>query len=99
VPSETGASYGDLDPQYLTASYRVYLNEPDAKRVFAYIKQLQASSPVWNAETYNCTSIIGSIADFMGLKVPLRWQRPENFVNSLKAMNDGRQIVRVQSEQ
>ena len=35
----------------------------------------------------------------MGLKVPLRWQRPENFVNSLKAMNDGRQIVRVQSEQ
>ena len=99
VPSETGASYGDLDPQYLTASYRVYLNEPDAKRVFAYIKQLQASSPVWNAETYNCTSFIGSIADFMGLKVPLRWQRPENFVNSLKAMNDGRQIVRVQSEQ
>jgi hypothetical protein len=99
VPSETGASYGDLDPQYLTASYRVYLNEPDAKRVFAYIRQLQASSPVWNAETYNCTSFIGSIADFMGLKVPLRWQRPENFVNSLKAMNDGRQIVRVQSEQ
>jgi hypothetical protein len=54
VPSETKASYGDLDPQYLTASYRVYLNEPDAKRVFAYIKKLQASSPVWNAETTNC---------------------------------------------
>src|SRR6201990_966220 len=30
VPSETGASYGDLDPQYLTAHYRVYLNEADA---------------------------------------------------------------------
>src|SRR5207302_5582295 len=74
VPSETGASYGDLDPQYLTASYRVYLNEPDAKRVFAYIKKLQASSPLWNAETSNCTSFIGSIANFMGLKVPLRWQ-------------------------
>jgi hypothetical protein len=51
VPSETGASYGDLDPQYLTASYRVYLNEPDAKKVFAYIKQLQASSPLWSAES------------------------------------------------
>ena len=51
VPSETGASYGDLDPEYLTANYRVYLNEPDAKRVFAYIKKLQASSPLWNAET------------------------------------------------
>ena len=99
VPSETTASYGDLDPQYLTASYRVYLNEPDAKRVFAYIKKLQASSPVWNAETTNCTSFIGSIAEFMGLKVPHRWQRPENYVNILKAMNDGRQMIRLSSEQ
>ena len=93
VPSETGASYGDLDPQYLTASYRVYLNEPDAKRVFAYIKKLQASSPVWNAETSNCNAFIGSIANFMGLKVPNRWGRPENYVNNLKAMNGGRQMI------
>jgi hypothetical protein len=99
VPSETKASYGDLDPQYLTASYRVYLDEPDAKRVFAYIKKLQASSPVWNAETSNCTSFIGSIADFMELKVPLRWQRPEDYVNSLKAINGGRQIVHLSSAQ
>jgi hypothetical protein len=99
VPSETGASYGDLDPEYLTASYRVYLNEPDAKRVFAYIKKLQASSPVWNAETFNCTSFIGSIASFMGLKVPYRWQRPEEYVNNLKTMNGGSQIVRLSSEQ
>jgi hypothetical protein len=99
VPSETGASYGDLDPQYLTASYRVYLNEPDAKRVFAYIKKLQASSPVWSAEISNCTAFIGSIASFMGLKVPFRWERPEDYVNSLKAMNGGRQIVRLSSEQ
>jgi hypothetical protein len=95
VPSETGASYGDLDPEYLTASYRVYLNEADAKRVFAYIKQLQANSPVWNAETTNCTSFIGNIAEFMGLKVPPRWQRPENFVNHLKEMNGGHQMVRL----
>ena len=99
VPSETAASYGDLDPQYLTASYRVYLNEPDAKRVFAYIKKLQASSPVWNAETSNCTAFIGSIADFMGLKVPHRWQRPEAYVNNLKAMNSGRQTIHLSSEQ
>jgi hypothetical protein len=99
VPSETGASYGDLDPQYLTANYRVYLNEPDAKRVFAYIKKLQASSPVWNAETSNCTAFIGSIANFMGLKVPVRWQRPEEYVNNLKAMNGGRQIVQLSSGQ
>ena len=99
VPSETGASYGDLDPQYLTASYRVYLNEPDAKRVFAYIKKLQASSPLWNAEISNCTAFIGSIASFMGLKTPVRWERPEDYVNSLRAMNGGRQKVQLTSEQ
>ena len=99
VPSETGASYGDLDPQYLTAHYKVYLNEADAKRVFAYIKQLQASSPVWNAETTNCTGFIGDIAKFMGLKTPYRWERPEEYVNDLKAMNGGRQIVRLSADQ
>jgi hypothetical protein len=98
VPSETGASYGDLDPQYLTASYRVYMSEADAERVFAYIKQLQARSPVWNAELTNCTGFIGSIADFMGLKVPHRWQRPEEYVNALRAMNGGRSFVRVPQE-
>jgi hypothetical protein len=98
VPSETGASYGDLDPEYLTASYRVYLNEADAKRVFAYIRKLQASSPVWNAETTNCTGFIGGIAEFMGLNVPNRWQRPENFVNKLKEMNGGRQMLRLSAE-
>jgi hypothetical protein len=99
VPSETGASYGDLDPDYLTASYRVYLSEADAKRVFAYIKQLQASSPVWSAELFNCTSFIGSIASYMGLKVPHRWQRPEEYVNNLKEMNGGRQMVQLAPEQ
>jgi hypothetical protein len=97
VPSETGASYGDLDPEYLTASYRVYLNEADAKRVFTYIKRLQASSPVWNAEISNCTSFIGSIASFMGLKTPARWTRPETYVDDLRELNGGRQTVRLSS--
>ncbi len=95
VPSETGASYGDLDPDYLLAHYKVYLNEADARRVFAYIKKLKESSPVWNAETTNCNGFIGDIAAFMGLKTPPRWIRPENYVNELKALNSGRPIVRL----
>ncbi|HEU0369009.1 MAG TPA: hypothetical protein VFR42_07365, partial [Candidatus Acidoferrum sp.] len=95
VPSETGASYGDLDVQYLTASYRVYLSEPDARKVFAYIKHLQATSPVWNAETTNCTAFIGRIASFMGLKTPFHLLKPEEYVNQLKALNDGRQTVQL----
>lgn len=95
VPSETGASYGDLDPDYLTAHYKVYLSEADARRVFAYIKRLKNSSPVWNAETTNCNAFIGDIAAFMGLKTPPRWIRPEKYVNELKTLNSGRQIVRL----
>jgi len=95
VPSETGASYGDLDPQYLTANYRVYLNEADAPKVFAYIKHLQATSPLWNAQTTNCTAFIGQIASFMGLKVPFHLLRPENYINELKAINGGRQTAQL----
>ena len=95
VPAETGASYGDLDVQYLTASYRVYLSETDAKKVFAYIKHLQATSPLWNAETANCTAFIGRIATFMGLKVPFHLQKPEGYVNELKEMNGGRRTAQL----
>lgn len=99
VPAETGASYGDLDEQYLTASYRVYLNEPDAKKVFAYIKHLQATSPLWNAETTNCTAFIGRIANFMGLKAPFHLMKPEEYVNELKEINGGRQTVQLAADQ
>jgi hypothetical protein len=88
VPAETGASYGDLDDQYLTASYRVYLSEPEAKKVFAYIKRLQASSPVWNAALYNCVAFISDIARHMGLKTPAsHLLYPEDWVNELRALN------------
>jgi len=99
VPSETGPSYGDLDVQYLTASYRVYLSEEDARKVFAYIKHLQGTSPLWNAETANCTFFIGEIASFMGLKVPFHLQRPEDYVNQLRDMNGGRQRVQLAGDQ
>jgi hypothetical protein len=99
VPSETGASYGDLDEQYLTASYRVYLNEADAKKVFAYIKHLQETSPLWNAATMNCTAFLGRIATFMGLKAPFHLLLPEEYVNQLREMNGGRKTVQLDPDQ
>ncbi len=98
VPSETGASYGDLDEQYLTASYRVYLNEADAKRVFAYIKHLQETSPVWNAATMNCTAFLGRIATFMGLNAPFHLLKPEAYVNELRELNGGRKMVHLEPD-
>jgi hypothetical protein len=99
VPSETGASYGDLDVDYLTASYRVYLSAADAEKVFAFIKHLQATSPLWNAETTNCTAFIGRIATFMGLQVPFHLKKPEEYVNELRDMNGGRQTVQLASQE
>ena len=99
VPSETGATYGDLDEQYLTASYRVYLNEADAKKVFAYIKHLQETSPLWNAATTNCTAFIGRIATFMGLNAPFHLLKPEEYVNQLRELNGGRKTVQLDSDQ
>ena len=93
VPSETGKSYGDLDEQYLTASYRVYLTEAQARTVFAYIKRKQASSPIWQAGMVNCTGFISDVANFMGLRTPSvpTLMYPEDLVNAIKKLNGGRQ--------
>src|SRR5438034_1299968 len=61
VPSETGKSYGDLDEEYVTASYRVYMTEAEARDVFAFIKRLQARSPMWNAATWNSIDTSGGV--------------------------------------
>jgi hypothetical protein len=95
VPAETGKSYGDLDEQYLTANYRVYLKEADAKRVFAYIKYKQDTSPLWLAGVYNCTAFLADIAGYMGLRTPATatWMYPEDFINNLRDLNGGRQEI------
>jgi hypothetical protein len=95
VPAETGKSYGDLDEQYLTANYRVYLKEADAQQVFAYIRHKQETSPLWLAGVYNCTAFLADIAGYMGLRTPptATWMYPEDFINSLRDLNGGRQEI------
>jgi len=93
VPSETGASYGDLDEQYLTASYRVLMDEEQAARVFAYIKDLQSNSLVWHAAAYNCVSFLQNIAQHMGLQVPgNHLLMPEKWVVQLRDLNSREEI-------
>ena len=97
VPAETGKSYGDLDEQYLTASYRVYLTDAQAKHVFAYIRQKQASSPLWQAGAVNCTGFISDVASYMGLRTPSMptLMYPENLVKEIKRLNGGRTEIPV----
>jgi hypothetical protein len=89
VPAETGWSDGDLEEQYRSASWRVMLDEAEYRRVVAYIRKLQASSPVWQASVYNCNAFTGKIASFMGFKAPSNYLRPQEFVTQLREMNTG----------
>ena len=89
VPSETGASDGDLEMEYITARYRIMLSAADYTAVVAKIRHLQENSPAWNAATYNCNAFAGTIAHFVGLTAPPPWMLPEDFVNTLRRMNDG----------
>jgi hypothetical protein len=72
------------------------MDEAQAKRVFAYIKHLQATSPLWNAAAYNCVAFIQDIARYMGLRVPgTHLIYPEDWVNQLRALNGGGKVGRM----
>lgn len=88
VPSETGASDGDLEEKYVTARYRVWMDYAHYKELDAYIRKLQKDNPTWNALWNNCVEFGRSIATHMGLKMPLfAWQEPQDFVTALREMN------------
>jgi hypothetical protein len=88
VPSETGASDGDLEEKYVTARYRVWMDYRHFKELDAYIRKLQHDNPMWNALWNNCVEFGRSIARHMGLRMPLfAWQEPKAFVTSLREMN------------
>jgi hypothetical protein len=65
------------------------VDEAQYKRTVAYIRKLQASSPVWDASVYNCNAFVANIARFMGYKTPGIWLRPQEFMTKLREMNAG----------
>jgi hypothetical protein len=90
VPAETGASYGDLDEQYLTARFCVPLTEAEYRRAEAYIKNLQATKTTWHATTYNCNSFGADIARYIGLDTPNpNMYLPEAFIKRIAELNKG----------
>ncbi|MBB3233661.1 hypothetical protein [Phyllobacterium endophyticum] len=89
VPAETGASDGDLEDRYKSASWRVMLNETEYRTVVAYIRKLQARSRFWQATVYNCNAFVGEIARSMGYKTPGHLMRPQQYITKLRQMNGG----------
>jgi hypothetical protein len=88
VPSETGASDGDLEEKYVTARYRVWMDKAHYDELDAYIRKLQADNPLWNALWNNCVEFGRKIAGHVGLKLPaFIWLEPKDFVNDLRELN------------
>jgi len=70
VPSEIGASDGDLEEQYVLARYRVWIDEAQYKRLVAYIEHRKANKVPWNAWFSNCVTFGRDVAVFIGLNLP-----------------------------
>jgi hypothetical protein len=99
VPSETGPSDGDLEDEYISARYRVVLNEAEYRKVVAQIRKMQASSPVWHAVLYNCNAFVADIARFMGLKTPSSTLLyPADFINEMRTLNNNQRTVAIVGE-
>ncbi|ANP89542.1 hypothetical protein [Rhizobium leguminosarum] len=89
VPASTGATDGDLEEQYRSASWRVMLTDDEYSDTVAYIRKLQATSHLWEATVYNCNAFVADIARHMGYKAPGIWLRPQQFIATLREMNTG----------
>ena len=91
VPSETGASDGDLEEKYVTARYRVMVDAATYKKVSAYISQKKADKPLWHALMNSCVTFGNGIAENVGLKTPASTLlEPKEYVESLRDLNGGK---------
>jgi hypothetical protein len=96
VPSEIGASDGDLEEQYVLARYRVWIDAAQYKRLVAYIKQRKAHRGLWHAFLNNCVTFGRDVAAFLNLKIPPLMRiapavvmYPENVVEGIRGANGG----------
>jgi hypothetical protein len=94
VPSEIGASDGDLEQQYVTARFRVWIDAAQYQRLVAYIGQRKANKTPWHALFNNCVTFGRDVAVFMNLKVPPLaalspsvMMYPQTLVNMLREAN------------
>jgi hypothetical protein len=88
VPSELGASDGDLEEKYVLARYRVWVTKAQYDKVVGYIKDREAHKPMWNALWKNCVDFGRDVAEVMNLKVPFFiWIEPKDFVDRMREAN------------
>lgn len=91
VPSEIGASDGDLEEQYVLARFRLWVDADHYKRLSAYIKERKADKGPWNALFANCVSFGRDVASVLNLNIPPKVAMglvyPQGFVEALGEAN------------
>jgi hypothetical protein len=70
VPSEIGASDGDLEEQYVLARFRVWVDAQQYQSLVAYINERKANKGFWNAFLANCVTFGRDVASFLKVKMP-----------------------------
>jgi hypothetical protein len=98
VPSEIGASDGDLEEQFVDARFRVWIDAARYKRLVEYIKQRKSNKLPWHAFLNNCVTFGRDVAVFLDLKVPFVIAAtpsvvmfPDALVNMLREENGAHQ--------
>jgi hypothetical protein len=70
VPSEIGASDGDLEEQYVLARFRVWVDAQQYQSLVAWINERKAQKRPWNAFFSNCVTFGRDVASFLKVKLP-----------------------------
>ena len=94
VPSEIGASDGDLEEQYVLARFRVWIDADQYKRLIAYIDERKAHKGLWNAFFANCVTFGRDVASFLNVKMtpliafaPSVVMYPKDLVETIREAN------------
>jgi hypothetical protein len=91
VPSETGASDGDTEDQYIIARHRITMDKARFDRLMRFVRDLQKNSPAWHAVLYNCNAFVGDIAKHMGMTPPDNpLYYPQDYIERLARLNRNR---------
>lgn len=93
VISETGASDGDAEEEYVSARYRILLTAAEYAKLKTFMDQLKSKSFFWHAAIYNCNKFLGDIANYVGLESPSHFSYPKEFINEMRSLNKGRTRV------
>ena len=99
VPAETGPSDGDLEDEYISARFRVILDEATYRRLAEHIRAKQNTPTMWHAAMYNCNTWVGEIAHFAGLAAPTNnLLFPADYIAAMRTLNAGRELTFTRSE-